>query len=200
MAAARADAAAENGKEYGSRNHISGRHGDLRTETARFLRALPLALGIRLHGRWRRARQTATRTHAQAERTRVWTRLARQHPDRRPHLADDLPDDAEDRLCRSRASAQAARRTARHAVRQLAGQAVQHGASWHGCSSSACFCAWIGRGRLAEQYTAGLIILAAAPCTAMVFVWSYLTDGDPAYTLVQVAVNDLIMLVRLRRS
>ena len=47
----------------------------------------------------------------------------------------------------------------------------------------------------AANYTAGLIILAAAPCTAMVFVWSYLTDGDPAYTLVQVAVNDLIMLV-----
>jgi len=47
----------------------------------------------------------------------------------------------------------------------------------------------------ARQYTAGLIILAAAPCTAMVFVWSYLTDGDPVYTLVQVAVNDLIMLV-----
>ncbi len=48
---------------------------------------------------------------------------------------------------------------------------------------------------LARNYTAGLIILAAAPCTAMVFVWSYLTDGDPAYTLVQVALNDLIMLV-----
>ncbi len=48
---------------------------------------------------------------------------------------------------------------------------------------------------LARQYTAGVVILAAAPCTAMVFVWSYLTDGDPAYTLVQVAVNDLIMLV-----
>jgi len=48
---------------------------------------------------------------------------------------------------------------------------------------------------LADQYLAGVIILAAAPCTAMVFVWSYLTDGDPAYTLVQVAVNDLIMLV-----
>jgi ACR3 family arsenite transporter len=47
----------------------------------------------------------------------------------------------------------------------------------------------------ADQYIAGAIILAAAPCTAMVFVWSYLTDGDPAYTLVQVSVNDLIMLV-----
>jgi len=46
----------------------------------------------------------------------------------------------------------------------------------------------------ANQYIAGTIILAAAPCTAMVFVWSYLTDGDPAYTLVQVAVNDLILL------
>jgi ACR3 family arsenite transporter len=46
----------------------------------------------------------------------------------------------------------------------------------------------------ASQYIAGCIILAAAPCTAMVFVWSYLTDGDPAYTLVQVSVNDLIML------
>ncbi|HTZ21502.1 MAG TPA: ACR3 family arsenite efflux transporter, partial [Opitutaceae bacterium] len=46
----------------------------------------------------------------------------------------------------------------------------------------------------ARDYTAGLIILAAAPCTAMVFVWSYLTDGDPAYTLAQVAINDLIML------
>jgi ACR3 family arsenite transporter len=39
-----------------------------------------------------------------------------------------------------------------------------------------------------------VIILAAAPCTAMVFVWSQLSDGDPAYTLVQVSVNDLIML------
>lgn len=53
---------------------------------------------------------------------------------------------------------------------------------------------WIGE-ELANQYVAGSIILAAAPCTAMVFVWSYLTDGDPAYTLVQVSLNDLIMLV-----
>jgi len=56
------------------------------------------------------------------------------------------------------------------------------------------FAPWIGED-LANQYIAGVIILAAAPCTAMVFVWSYLTDGDPAYTLVQVAINDLIMLV-----
>jgi ACR3 family arsenite transporter len=56
------------------------------------------------------------------------------------------------------------------------------------------FTPWIGP-ELASQYIAGVIILAAAPCTAMVFVWSYLSDGDPAYTLVQVSVNDLVMLV-----
>jgi ACR3 family arsenite transporter len=48
---------------------------------------------------------------------------------------------------------------------------------------------------LAQEYLAGAILLGAAPCTAMVFVWSYLTDGDPAYTLVQVAINDLVLLV-----
>ncbi|MCT2399267.1 ACR3 family arsenite efflux transporter [Novosphingobium mangrovi (ex Huang et al. 2023)] len=47
----------------------------------------------------------------------------------------------------------------------------------------------------ADQYIAGLILLGAAPCTAMVFVWSQLTRGDPAYTLVQVSVNDLVMIV-----
>lgn len=46
-----------------------------------------------------------------------------------------------------------------------------------------------------ESYIAGLIILAAAPCTAMVFVWSHLTRGEPHFTLSQVALNDLIMLV-----
>jgi len=56
------------------------------------------------------------------------------------------------------------------------------------------FAQWITPAQ-ADQFMAGVIILAAAPCTAMVFVWSYLTDGDPAYTLVQVAVNDLLMLV-----
>ncbi|MEH6789925.1 ACR3 family arsenite efflux transporter [Parasphingorhabdus sp.] len=46
----------------------------------------------------------------------------------------------------------------------------------------------------AQQYIAGLILLGAAPCTAMVFVWSQMTKGDPAYTLVQVSVNDIIMI------
>ncbi len=48
---------------------------------------------------------------------------------------------------------------------------------------------------LAGEYIAGAVLLGAAPCTAMVFVWSYLTNGDPGYTLVQVSVNDLIILV-----
>jgi ACR3 family arsenite transporter len=46
----------------------------------------------------------------------------------------------------------------------------------------------------AQQYIAGLILLGAAPCTAMVFVWSQLTRGDPTYTLVQVSLNDIIMI------
>ena len=48
---------------------------------------------------------------------------------------------------------------------------------------------------LAAEYLAGAVLLGAAPCTAMVFVWSTLTKGDPAYTVVQVATNDLIILV-----
>lgn len=48
---------------------------------------------------------------------------------------------------------------------------------------------------LATKYLAGAVLLGAAPCTAMVFVWSNLTKGDPAYTVVQVATNDLIILV-----
>ncbi|HBA03929.1 MAG TPA: arsenical-resistance protein [Clostridium sp.] len=48
---------------------------------------------------------------------------------------------------------------------------------------------------LAKEYLAGAVLLGAAPCTAMVFVWSHLTKGEPSYTLVQVAVNDLIILI-----
>ena len=50
-------------------------------------------------------------------------------------------------------------------------------------------------GDLATEYLAGAVLLGAAPCTAMVFVWSTLTHGNPAYTVVQVATNDLIILV-----
>ena len=56
------------------------------------------------------------------------------------------------------------------------------------------FGAWIAPEQ-AEEYLAGAVLLGAAPCTAMVFVWSQLTRGDAAYTLVQVAVNDLIILI-----
>ncbi|AVO38961.1 ACR3 family arsenite efflux transporter [Pukyongiella litopenaei] len=56
------------------------------------------------------------------------------------------------------------------------------------------FAPWIAPAD-AQQYIAGLILLGAAPCTAMVFVWSQLTRGDATYTLVQVSVNDLIMVV-----
>jgi ACR3 family arsenite transporter len=52
---------------------------------------------------------------------------------------------------------------------------------------------WLPPGQI-DSYIAGLIILAAAPCTAMVFVWSNLTDGDPNFTLSQVALNDTIMV------
>jgi len=55
------------------------------------------------------------------------------------------------------------------------------------------FAAWIPV-ELADHYIAGMILLGVAPCTAMVFVWSRLSDGDPNYTLAQVAINDLIMV------
>lgn len=56
------------------------------------------------------------------------------------------------------------------------------------------FKAWIAP-ELATEYLAGAVLLGAAPCTAMVFVWSTLTKGNPAYTVVQVATNDLIILI-----
>ena len=55
------------------------------------------------------------------------------------------------------------------------------------------FSAWIPAA-IGQEYVAGMILLGVAPCTAMVFVWSQLSKGDPNYTLVQVAVNDLIMV------
>lgn len=56
------------------------------------------------------------------------------------------------------------------------------------------YSAWLSP-EMADQYIAGAILLGAAPCTAMVFVWSYLSEGDPNYTLVQVSVNDLLILI-----
>ncbi len=59
---------------------------------------------------------------------------------------------------------------------------------------SVIFRRWITP-ELARDYLAGAVLLGAAPCTAMVFVWSHLTRGNPAYTVVQVATNDLIILI-----
>jgi ACR3 family arsenite transporter len=55
------------------------------------------------------------------------------------------------------------------------------------------FAAWLPAHEI-DNYVAGLVLLAAAPCTAMVFVWSYLCDGEPHFTLTQVALNDTIMI------
>ena len=88
--------------------------------------------------------------------------------------------------------------------RHWRGVGVTLGVNWLVKPFSMALLAWIFIGWLfrpylpagqVESYVAGLILLAAAPCTAMVFVWSNLTDGEPHFTLSQVAVNDAIMLV-----
>jgi ACR3 family arsenite transporter len=84
------------------------------------------------------------------------------------------------------------------------GIAVTLGINWLVKPFSMALLGWLFIGRLfrpwlpesqVDSYIAGLILLAAAPCTAMVFVWSRLTDGEPNFTLSQVALNDAIMVV-----
>jgi hypothetical protein len=87
----------------------------------------------------------------------------------------------------------AAARARADAGRELADQAVHDGGAGR-CCSSACV-RGPGAAEDAQQYIAGMILLGVAPCTAMVFVWSQLTRGDANYTLVQVSVNDLVMVV-----
>jgi len=86
----------------------------------------------------------------------------------------------------------------------LRGLGLTVGVNWLIKPFTMAFFAWIFFDKIfaaylspeeADEYIAGAILLGAAPCTAMVFVWSYLTRGDANYTLVQVAVNDLILLV-----
>ena len=60
--------------------------------------------------------------------------------------------------------------------------------------SALVFAPWVDP-QSASEYIAGMILLGVAPCTAMVFVWSQLVKGDANYTLVQVSVNDLVMVV-----
>ena len=119
--------------------------------------------------------------------------LPDQHPDCGADLADGLPDDAQGRF-----------RLGLNVGKNPKGLFVTLFVNWIVKPFSMAFFGWIFFRLIfspwispadADQYIAGSIILAAAPCTAMVFVWSYLTDGDPAYTLVQVSVNDLLMLV-----
>jgi ACR3 family arsenite transporter len=81
----------------------------------------------------------------------------------------------------------------RHAVHQLGGQAVLDGAARLAVHRLAVP-PWLPADQI-DSYIAGLIILAAAPCTAMVFVWSNLTKGEPHFTCRQVALNDTIMVV-----
>jgi ACR3 family arsenite transporter len=95
--------------------------------------------------------------------------------------------------------------TALHEVRQhVRGIAVTLFVNWLVKPFSMALLAWIFVRHLfapwlpadqIDSYIAGLILLAAAPCTAMVFVWSRLSNGDPAFTLTQVALNDSIMIV-----
>jgi ACR3 family arsenite transporter len=131
--------------------------------------------------------------HVRVEPTGVRPGLARERAHWRPALADDLSDDAQGGFQRHRRHREAPK-----------GLMVTLFVNWLVKPFSMALLAWLFMQHVfahwidpetAKNYTAGLIILAAAPCTAMVFVWSYLTDGDPVYTLVQVAVNDLIMLV-----
>ena len=76
---------------------------------------------------------------------------------------------------------------------QLADQAVHDGGAGRAVLPSHLCATWVDP-QSASEYIAGMILLGVAPCTAMVFVWSQLTKGDPNYTLVQVSVNDLIMV------
>ena len=109
-------------------------------------------------------------------------------------LADDRADAAEDRF-RARSA-----RSAEH----WRGIAVTVGVNWLVKPFSMALLGWLFIGWLfrpllpadqIDSYIAGLILLAAAPCTAMVFVWSNLVDGEPHFTLSQVALNDTIMVV-----
>ncbi len=91
-----------------------------------------------------------------------------------------------------------------HVARHWRGIGITLGVNWLIKPFSMAFLGWIFIKHVfavylpadqIDQYIAGLIILSAAPCTAMVFVWSYLSGGEPHFTLAQVALNDLLMIV-----
>jgi ACR3 family arsenite transporter len=108
-------------------------------------------------------------------------------------LGDDHSHAGQGGLLRLGRSAQACEGHWHHPIRQLAGEAL-----FHGIAGLAFHPPLVRAAPAPDQldsYIAGLILLAAAPCTAMVFVWSRLTGGDPLFTLSQVALNDSIMVV-----
>ena len=92
----------------------------------------------------------------------------------------------------------------RESGKNLKGLSLTVGVNWLIKPFTMAFFAWLFFDNIfsayinpaqADEYIAGAILLGAAPCTAMVFVWSYLSSGDPNFTLVQVSVNDLILLI-----
>ncbi len=99
------------------------------TQTAGLFRAQSLALGPALHGGRTRSRQAPAAVHHAACALGVWPGFTREHRHCRSNLADDLPDDAEDRFRRNQECVRAPEGLGHHAVRQLADQAVQHGAA-----------------------------------------------------------------------
>ena len=105
----------------------------------------------------------------------------RQYPGRAADLADDRPDAAAGRFRRDRPGHAALARHPRHAGDQLADQAVLDGAA--GLAVHPRPVSPLLPADQIDSYIAGLILLAAAPCTAMVFVWSNLSGGDPNFTL-----------------
>lgn len=109
------------------------------------------------------------------------------------NMADDLSDDAKGRFSKCKECRKETQRNINYLCNQLDDQTFYH--VWTSLVFFyVLFKSFIPE-NLAHEYLAGAVLLGAAPCTAMVFVWSYLTKGDAAYTLVQVAVNDLIILV-----
>ncbi len=112
---------------------------------------------------------------------------------RGPDLADDRADAAQDRLLRARPGWRALAGHRRHPAHQLGASSPSPWLRSAGFSSGTSF----GPGCRLTRSTPtspGLILLAAAPCTAMVFVWSNLMKGEPHFTLSQVALNDTIMV------
>ena len=147
-------------------------------------------MGHSLYGGWNLHRQVPAADSGVSESVRVCTGVD-SHGD--PHLGDDLSHDDEGRLPQHQKCGQ-----------EPQGLFVTWIVNWlikpftmYGMASLFFFVVFKAfiTPELATEYLAGAVLLGAVPCTAMVFVWSALTKGDPAYTVVQVATNDLIILV-----